>query len=144
MNTLFHSLEAILSITFGMMGLMIAWGFWPLAWGPKSSPGVRSLSRAVLLLSLAIAIRVVYYTGAVVPVETIVWVGKGIPNTMNAILLLWGGYFMLRVLYFTIPDKERHSWTILTAPFYPRRWSRLLSRKMEEFIDNAKGDIKDD
>jgi hypothetical protein len=144
MSNFIHIVEPILSITFGLMGFMIAWGFWPLAWGPKSSPGVRSLSRAVLLLSMAIAIRVVYYSGTVVSLETIRMIGKGIPNTVNVILLICGGYYMLRVLYFTIPDKERHSWTILTAPFYPRRWSRLLSRKMEEFIDNAKGDIKDD
>lgn len=144
MISFIYSIEAILSITFGVMGLMIAWGFWSLAWGPKSSPGVRSLSRAVLLISVATAIRVIYWSGTIVQVETTVQIGRAIPNTINLILLIWGGYYMLRVLYFTIPDKERHSWTILTAPFYPRRWSRLLSRKMEEFIDNAKGDIKDD
>lgn len=144
MADFFSTLEMILSIIFVIIGFMIVWGFWPLAWGPRSSPGVRSLSRAVLLLSSAIAIRVLYYSGALVSLETVTLIGKVIPNTANAILLIWGGYFMLRVLYFTIPDKERHSWTIVTAPFYPRRWSRLLSRKMEEFIENAKGDIRDD
>lgn len=143
MSNFFSTVEMILSIIPVIIGFMVAWGFWPLAWGPKSSPGVRSLSRAVLLLSTAIAIRVLY-SGALVSLETIAWIGMIIPNTINTFLLIWGGYYMLRVLYFTIPDKERHSWTILTAPFYPRRWSRLLSRKMEEFIDNAKGDIKDD
>lgn len=144
MSNFFSTVEMILSIIFVIIGFMVAWGFWPLAWGPKSSPGVRSLSRAILLLSTAIAIRVLYYSEALVSLETIAWIGMIIPNTINTVLLIWGGYYMLRVLYFTIPDKERHSWTILTAPFYPRRWSRLLSRKMEEFIDNAKGDIKDD
>jgi hypothetical protein len=144
MSDFFSTLEMVLSIIFVIIGFTVAWGFWPLAWGPKSSPGVRSLSRAVLLLSSAIAIRVLYYSGALVSLETIEWIGLIIPNTINTILLIWGGYYMLRVLYFTVPDEERHSWTILTAPFYPRRWSRLLSRKMEEFIDNAKGDIKDD
>lgn len=144
MADVFLTLEIVLSITFSMIGFMIVWGFWPLAWGPKSSPGVRSLSRAVLLLSFAITIRVLYYSGAIISVETISMIGKVFPNTTNAILLIWGGYYMLRVLYYTIPDNERHTWSILTAPFYPRRWSRLLSRKMEEFIENAKGDIKDD
>lgn len=144
MADVFLTIEIVLSITFSVIGFMIVWGFWPLAWGPKSSPGVRSLSRAVLLLSFAIAIRVLYYSGALVSIETITWIGKVVPNTINTILLIWGGYYMLRVLYYTIPDHERHTWSILTAPFYPRRWSRLLSRKMEEFIENAKGDIKDD
>ncbi len=144
MTDVFLTIEIALSIIFSMIGMMIVWGFWPLAWGPKSSPGVRSLSRAVLLLSFSIAIRVLYYSGALVSVETISLIGKVIPNTINALLLIWGGYYMLRVLYYTIPDGERHSWSIFTAPFYPRRWSRLLSRKMEEFIENAKGDIKDD
>jgi hypothetical protein len=144
MTEVFQTIEIILSIIFSVIGFMIVWGFWPLAWGPKSSPGVRSLSRAVLLLSSAIAIRILYYSGALVSLETIEWIGVLIPNTINTILLIFGGYYMLRVLYYTIPDNERHSWSIVTAPFYPRRWSRLLSRKMEEFIENAKGDIKDD
>lgn len=144
MIQLLSTMEVILSIIFGIISLMIAWGFLPLAWGPKSSPGVRSLSRAILILCSTIAIRVVYYSGALISIETVSRIGKEIPNTINATLLICGGYYMLRVLYFTIPDKERHSWTILSAPFYPRRWSRMISRKMEEFIDNAKGDIKDD
>lgn len=144
MADVFLTIEIVLSITFSVIGLMIMWGFWPLAWGPKSSPGVRSLSRAVLLLSSAIAIRVLYYSGALISLETTEWIGRLIPNTLNTILLIWGGYYMLRVLYYTIPDNERHTWSILTAPFYPRRWSRLLSRKMEEFIENAKGEMKDD
>lgn len=144
MADVFLTLEIVLSITFSVIGFMIIWGFWPLAWGPRSSPGVRSLSRAVLILSSAIAIRVLYYSGAIVSPETISMIGKTVPNTINGVLLIWGGYYMLRVLHFTIPDSERHSWSIFTAPFYPRRWSRLLSRKMEEFIENAKGDIKDD
>lgn len=144
MADVFVTTEIILSIIFSIIGFMIMWGFWSLAWGPKSSPGVRSLSRAVLLLSFAITIRVLYYSGALVSIETISWIGKVFPNTINSILLICGGYYMLRVLYYTIPDSERHTWSILTAPFYPRRWSRLLSRKMEEFIENAKGDIKDE
>jgi len=144
MTDIFVTLEIVLSIIFAVIGFMIVWGFWPLAWGPRSSPGVRSLSRAVLLLSSAIVIRALYYSGAIFSSETLMLFGKGIPNTINSILLICGGYYMLRVLHFTIPDSERHSWSILTAPFYPRRWSRLLSRKMEEFIENAKGDTKDD
>lgn len=144
MADIFITLEIVLSIIFSMIGFMIMWGFWPLAWGPKSSPGVRSLSRAILLLSSAITIRVLYYSGALISVESVVYIEKYIPNTINGLLLIWGGYYMLRVLHLTIPEYERHSWSIFTAPFYPRRWSRLLSRKMEEFIENAKGDIKDD
>jgi hypothetical protein len=144
MADVFLTLEIVLSVTFSVIGFMIVWGFWPLAWGPRSSPGVRSLSRAVLLLSSAITIRILYYSGAIVSPETISMIGNTIPNTINGILSILGGYYMLRVLHFTIPDSERHSWSIFTAPFYPKRWSRLLSRKMEEFIDNAKGDIKDD
>ena len=140
MADVFLTIEIVLSITFSVIGFMIVWGFWPLAWGPKSSPGVRSLSRAVLLLSFAIAIRVLYYSGALVSIETITWIGKVVPNMINTVLLIWGGYYMLRVLYLTIPDHERKEWHLLTAPFYPRRWRLLFGRKLEEFIENAKGD----
>ena len=133
-------IEMVMSVVFGIVGAMIVWGFWPLAWGPRTSPGVRSLSRAVLLICLATAIRVVYYGGAVVSLEMRQAIGKAPPNIILSAILICGGYYMLRVLYLTIPDHERKEWHLLTASFYPRRWRLLFGRKLEEFIENAKGD----
>lgn len=144
MADFFLFVEMMLSIIFAIIGMMIVWGFWPLAWGPRTSPGVRSLSRAVLLLSLAITLRVLYYSNLIISQESRVDIGRAPPGILTTSALLFGGYYMLRVLYFTIPESERSTWNLFTAPFYPRRWSRLLSRKMEEFIENAKGDLKDD
>lgn len=144
MTSILIIVEMALALSFGLIGIMIVWGFWPLAWGPRSTQGVRSLSRAVLLISLSTMMRVVYYSGIFVSQETRQLIGKEIPNIISCAILIVGGYYMLRVLYFTIPEGERSSWNLLTAPFYPRRWSRMFSRKLEEFIENAKGDIKDD
>lgn len=135
-------IEMILSIVFGMAGFLIVWGFWPLALGPRSSPGVRSLSRAVLLMSLAVTIRVVYYGDSLISQEVRQSIGKAPPNIITSVILLFGAYYMLRVLYLTIPDAERKHWNLLTAAFYPRRWKRMFNRKLEEFIENAKGDEK--
>lgn len=132
--------EMAMSALFAVIGLMIVWGFWPLAWGPRGTLGVRSLSRAVLLISLSIVLRVVYYSGLVLSLEHRQLIGKEIPNMVSTGILIIGGIYMLRVLYFTIPDIERHNWSIWTAAFYPRRWKTLFSRKLEEFIENAKGD----
>lgn len=135
-------LEAVLSIVFGVMGILIIWGFWPLAWGPRGTLGVRSLARAVLLLSLAVVIRILYYSGVFVSIETIVYVGKNIPNILTSSILIFGGYYMLRVLYLTIPEAERSGWSLVTAPFYPRKWRKAFSKRLEEFIENAKGEDK--
>ncbi len=142
MADILYSIEMILSIIFGLAGAMIVWGFYPLASGPRSSPGVRSLSRAVLLISLAVAIRVVYYGGILVSQETRRVIGQAPPNILTSLILLLGAYYMLRVLYLTIPDAERKHWNLFTAAFYPRRWKNMFSRKLEEFIENAKGDEK--
>ena len=125
-------------MVFCIISLAIIWGFWPLASGPRSTPGVRSLSRSILLFSISLFLRASYYLTIYLYYGDRNVILGSFTNILHGLILIIGGYYILRVLHLTIPEEERHGWNLITAPFYPKKWRNIFTRKMEEFIDNVK------
>lgn len=126
------AIDYLLSIASGLAALLIVWGFWPLALAPRSTPGVRSLARAILLITAAMGARSAWW--ALVAQDVRAAIGKAPPNILFASLLLWGAWYIFRVLHLTIPEGERQHYSLLTAPFYPRRWRALLAATFDAFL----------
>lgn len=129
--------EAISTTIVVGIAFLIMHGFGPIAFDLRGSQGVRALARAVLLITVASTIQVVYYSFLISPM----WrqaIGKLPANFATVTLLIGGGYYILRVLWLTIPEVDRHKYNILTAAFYPRDWKRMLGFRLEEFINWAR------
>jgi len=126
------AIDYILSAVVAGCALLICWGFWPLALAPRSTPGVRSLARAILLITAAMGLRSTYWA-AVAP-DLRAEIGKAPANIIFGVLLLWGAFNIFRVLHLTIPENERGHYSLLTAPFYPRRWRILLARTFDALL----------
>jgi hypothetical protein len=132
-------LDYMTAALVAMAAALIVWGFWPLAVMPRSTPGVRSLARAILLLTFAMGLRTAYWS-LLVPQEVREKIGKAPPSIVFSTLLLFGAYYMLRVLHLTIPEAERSQYSLLTAALYPRRWRTHLAARIEAFLRRARGD----
>lgn len=118
------------------MGLVIR-GFLYIALA-KDGTAVYHLGRGVVLILMALALRAVYWDGLPALFNAVGgagawsdWVrfsGKPLPNIATGALAIVGTWHMLKVQWLLIPEADRPRYSILSAPFYPRRamFSRCL------------------
>lgn len=138
LNQWLLAVEYMMSAIVAIGACMIVRGFWPLVAGPRGTPGVRSLTRAIMFIVLTMGLRSAYWS-FLVPSELRHTLGRSPPNILFSLLLIVGGLYMLRVLLLTIPESERERWNLWTAPFYPRTMRSLLGERLESFIKRARG-----
>lgn len=118
------AIEYTLAFLVAFGALLIMWGFIPLALAPRSTPGVRSLARAVLLICGGIVLLSIWWL-----------VSADEPARIAISAVLLGGiYHMLRVLHLTIPEEDRAHYSFLTAAFHPRRWREALARTFDALL----------
>jgi len=117
-------LNAILAATALLGGVLVARAFLPNLRANAPDP-LHSLATAMMLAACAYFLRSAYWD--------IIWLfrsgGSGRPgiNTFINLIVLLAEYYALRARLLIIPESERHKWSILTAPFYPK--SCLFWRK---------------
>lgn len=119
-----EGLAAALSI-FQVAGLLlVARGFWPMLTS-SSDRRVHHMAWAVAAMVTAIALRTSYWD--VLPILMgRDWhpggpFGRGVPNTAFGALVMLSVYHKLALLREMIPAEERARYSLISAPFYPKK-----------------------
>lgn len=125
----------ISAVLVGVWVLVIR-GFLPIFLRPDGT-AVWHLAASFVVMSSAVGARMAYWS--FVPIIIRQEVGKGIPNTLFGIGLLYGMFLVLRLLWLIIPEHDRTRYSLLTAPWYPHsaEWRldivmNLLRRRKDE------------
>ena len=120
-----------LALPFGVAFILLlaARGLLPMALSANDST-VYHLSSGIALILLAGALRTLYWDALptildlVFPGLSALWkseVGRLLPNLINGVICIMGARHLLIVQLMLIPERDRHHYTIWTAPFYPKR-----------------------
>lgn len=96
--------------------VLILRGFLPIFVRPDGT-AVWHLAASFVVLSSAVGMRMAYWSFVAQPIRQ--EIGKGIPNTLFGLMLVYGMYLVLRLLWLIIPDHDRGRYSLLTAPWYP-------------------------
>jgi hypothetical protein len=115
--------------SLALMMALIVRGFLPVAFR-NDGTAVYHLSRGVVLVLIAAALRVLYWDALPVlldwtqPGLWFLWtqsIGRPVPNIMTGSLFIAGARHLLILQWLLIPEHDRGRYSILTAPFYPQR-----------------------
>lgn len=117
------------------------------AWAmQRERDAVMHLAMGVSAIIWAVVFRALYWD--ILP-GWVDWVSPGLWETWgNAsgwtrvnivwdLLLIYGGYHLLRALQMTIPEHERNDWPLWRTPFYPR--GHIFERVYRWVLGRAKG-----
>ncbi|MDB6179016.1 hypothetical protein PAF17_16105 [Paracoccus sp. Z330] len=119
----------LVAVVAAFIVALVVRGLLPVALRPDGS-AVYHLSIGVILLLFSIAMRALYWDGLPVMFALIhpdlwtLWVdrfGRPIPNVIIGLMVLAGARHLLILQWLLIPEEDRASYSIFTAPFYPQR-----------------------